>query len=306
LCMNVSKKNTADTKYEYMYMYKYPTEEAPEGGEKAFIKSLSTYDTGYNLPVTVIGLDADSRFFDVHPEKSMNKAVINNSINERLGYKVGDKITFSDDASERSYTFIVTEICQYSPGFTIFMDRESMCELFDEEDSYYNAVYSDKALDIEEGRLYSVTAKDDIERASGVFIDQMQTLIWTLVIAGTVIFCVVMYLMMGVMIDRSTLGISLIKIFGYRSREIRSLYLNGNLVIVAVGGIICLPAAKAVIDMIYPSFIANVACCMDIALSPKLILMIYAAMLIIYLVINELLVFKVKRITPAEILRNRE
>lgn len=306
LCMNVSKKNTADTRYEYMYMYKYPTEEAPEGGEKAFIKSLSTYDTGYNLPVTVIGLDGDSRFFDVHPEKSMNKAVINNSINERLGYKVGDKITFSDDASERSYTFIVTEICQYSPGFTIFMDRESMCELFDEEDSYYNAVYSDKALDIEEGRLYSVTAKDDIERASGVFIDQMQTLIWTLVIAGTVIFCVVMYLMMGVMIDRSTLGISLIKIFGYRSREIRSLYLNGNLVIVAVGGIICLPAAKAVIDMIYPSFIANVACCMDIALSPKLILMIYAAMLIIYLVINELLVFKVKRITPAEILRNRE
>ncbi len=306
LCTNVSIKNTADTKYEYMYLYKYPTEEAPAGGEKAFVRDLSTYDTGYNLPVTVIGLDGESRFFDAHPEKSMNKAVINNSINERLGYKTGDKVTFTDEAAERSYTFIVTDICEYSPGFTIFMDRESMCELFGEEDSYYNAVYSDKELDIEEGRLYSITTKNDIERASGVFIEQMQTLIWTLMIAGSVIFCVVMYLMMGVMIDRSAFGISLIKIFGFRSREIRSLYLNGNLAVVAAGGLICLPLAKTVIDMIYPSFIANVACCMDIALSPKLVVIIYAAMLIIYLVINELLVFRVKRITPAEVLKNRE
>ncbi|MBQ4364544.1 MAG: ABC transporter permease [Oscillospiraceae bacterium] len=306
LCRNVSIKNTEDTRYEYMYLYKYPTDEAPAGGEKAYIKNLSTYDTGYNLPVTVIGLDGESRFFDAHPEKSMNKAVINNSIKERLGYKKGDKVTFSDDAAERSYSFTITDICEYSPGFTVFMDRESMCGLFGEEDDYYNAVYSDKALDIEEGRLYSITTKSDIERASGVFIDQMQSLIWTLMIAGTVIFCVVMYLMMGVMIDRSALGISLIKIFGYRSREIRSLYLNGNLLIVAVGGLICLPLAKLVIDRIYPLFISNVACCMDITLSPKLVLMIYAAMLIIYLVINELLVFRVKRITPAEVLRNRE
>ena len=306
LCTNVSVRNSAETKYEYMYLYKYPTDEAPSGGEKAYVKSLSTYDTGYNLPVTVIGLDGESRFFDAHPEKSISKAVINNSIHERLGYKAGDKVTFTDEAAERSYTFLVTDICEYSPGFTIFMDREKMCELFDEEEDYYNAVYSDKALDIEEGRLYSITAKDDIERASGVFIDNLQSLIWTLLIAGTVIFCVVMYLMMGVMIDRSAFGISLIKIFGFRSREIRSLYLNGNLLIVAVGGIICIPLAKAVMDMIYPSFIANVACCMDITYPPQLLLGIYAAMMLIYLVINELLVFRVKNITPAEVLKNRE
>ncbi len=307
LCTNVSVQNSADTRYEYMYLYKYPTEDVPAGGEKAYVKELSTYDTGYTLPVTVIGLDGgESTFFDVHPEKSMNKAVVNSSINERLGYKTGDKVTFTDEAAERSYTFIITGICDYSPGFTVFMDRESMCGLFGEEDSYYNAVYSDKALDIEEGRLYGVTSKSDIERASSVFIEQMHSLIMTLASAGTVIFCVVMYLMMGVMIDRSAFGISLIKIFGYRSGEIRSLYLNGNFVIVAVGGLICIPLAKAVIDLIYPSFIANVACGMDISLSPLMALMIYAAMIVIYLIINGMLIFKVKRITPAEVLKNRE
>ena len=306
LSTNVNVQNTEDTRYEYMYLYKYPTEESPDGGEKAFIKSLSTSETGYSLPVTVIGLEGESRYFDAHPEKSISKAVINSSINQRFGYEPGDKVTFSDEAAERNYTFIVTDICEYSPGFTVFMDRESMCELFGEEKDYYNAVYSDKALDIEEGRLYSVNTKGDIERAAGVFIKQMQSLIWTLAIAGTAVFCVVMYLMLGVMIDRSAMGISLVKIFGFRSREIRSLYLNGNMVVVALGGLICLPLSKAVVDLIYPSFIANVACCMDTALSPRLIFTVYAAMMIVYLVINELLVFKVKKITPAEVLKNRE
>ncbi|MBQ5311235.1 MAG: ABC transporter permease [Oscillospiraceae bacterium] len=306
MCSNGNKMNIADTRYEYMYMYKYPTDEAPSGGEKAYVKDLSTCDTGYNLSVTVIGLDKESSFFDVHPEKSINKAVINNSIYERLGYRTGDKVTFTDDASGKGYTFTVSGVCSYSPGFTVFMDRESMCDLFGEEKDYYNAVYSDKALDIEEGRLYSITTREDIERASGVFIEKMQSLIWTLVIAGTVIFCVVMYLMMGVMIDRAAYGISLIKIFGFKDREIRSLYLNGNLAVVAVGGLLCMPVAKAVIDTIYPSFIANVACTMDLTFPLPLLALLYVMMIVIYLVINEILVFRIKRITPAEVLKNRE
>jgi putative ABC transport system permease protein len=115
-----------------------------------------------------------------------------------------------------------------------------------------------------------------------------------------------MYLMLGVMIDRSAFGISLIKIFGYRSKEVRSLYLNGNLLIVMLGGLICIPAAKSVINMIYPSFVTNVASCMKMSLTWRQFVLIYSAMLVIYLVINELLFLKIKRITPAEVLKNRE
>ena len=93
-----------------------------------------------------------------------------------------------------------------------------MCELFGKDKDYFNAVYSDKQLDIEQGRLYSVTTKDEIKKSAGVFIDQMTSFIVMLLIAGSVIFCVVMYLMMSVMIDRSSFGISLIKIFGYRPK----------------------------------------------------------------------------------------
>jgi putative ABC transport system permease protein len=186
------------------------------------------------------------------------------------------------------------------------MDIDSMRELFGEEEDYINVLYSDEKMDIEEGRLYSVTSKEDIEHSSAVFLDIMMSLTVTLIIAGIVICCVVMYLMMAVMIDRSAMGISLIKIFGYRSNEVRKLYLNGNTAIVAIGGIITIPLAKLIIDSIYPSFIANVACSMNLHYPWLLYAGIYVGLLAIYFAVNALLLRKINRITPAEVLKDRE
>ncbi|MBR1863116.1 MAG: ABC transporter permease [Ruminococcus sp.] len=305
-CENVRIHNIEDTRYEYMYLYKYPESEVPAGGEGAYIESLSTGLTGSPLEVMVIGLDGKSSYFDAVPEKGKTKAVINDSLHERLGLDKGSKVSFSDNASDSIYTFTVTGICDYSPGFTIFMDIGSMRELFGRDEDYFNAVFSDKDLHIDEGRLYSITTKADVEKSAKVFIEQMHSLIYTLFVVGAVIFCIVMYLMMGVTVDRASFGISLIKIFGYRSKEVRKLYLNGNLIIIAAAGLICIPAAKAVIEAIYPSMVANVACCMKTDLTPSVFLLLYSALLLIYVVINELLVFKIKKITPAEVLKNRE
>ena len=306
LCNDVKERNVKDTKYEYMYLLKYPEKQVPDEGEAAYIEGLKTKSLSYTLEVSVIGLGKDSKYFSARPEKGKSKAVISTSLNERFGYEVGDKVTFNDPAADIDYTFTVTDICDYSPGFTVFMDIDSMRELFGKEDDYYNAVYSDKALEIDDGRLYSVTTKEEVKKSAGVFIDMMTGFIAMLLIAGSVIFCVVMYLMMGVMIDRSAFGISLIKIFGFRPKEIRDLYLNGNLMIVAIGGLVCIPAAKFIMDLIFPTFIANVSCCMDISYPWYLYVGLYCAMLIIYLLINTLLMRKINKITPAQVLKNRE
>ena len=306
MCCSVRDYTVSDTKYEYQYLYKYPEKTVPDGGEAAYIETLSTDCMGYTLDVTVIGIDAKSKYFDARPEKGKTKAVINSSLVERYGYKVGDRVVFSDFAADADYSFTVTDISDYSVGFTIFMDIGSMRELFSQDEDYFNTVYSDKKLDIDDGRLYSITTKEDIERSASVFVKLMFSLVSTLIIAGTVVFCVVMYLMLGVMIDRSAMGISLIKIFGYRPKEIRSLYLNGNLIVVALGAAIAVPLAKKAMDLIFPSFIPNVACSMKLAFPWYLYVIIYCAVIIVYAVINRILVGKIKKISPAEILKNRE
>ena len=135
-----------------------------------------------------------------------------------------------------------------------------MRDLFGESENYYNIVFSDKKLDIPSGRLYSYISKSEIEKSSNIFVNMMMPMVYMLSAVSIIIFCVVMYLMIKVMIDRSSFGISLIKIFGYRMSEIKQLYLTGNLYIIAIGALICIPLSKIVMDSVYPLLISNIGC----------------------------------------------
>lgn len=165
---------------------------------------------------------------------------------------------------------------------------------------------SDEVLGIDDGRLFSVTTRSDVERSASVFTEMMIPLVTMLSTVSFAIFLVVMYLMMGVMIDRSSFGISLIKVFGFRSREVRKLYLNGNTIVVAIGAVICIPLAKITMDALYPWMIANVACGLNVRFEWYGYALIFAGVMLVYYIVNALLVRKINKITPAEVLKNRE
>lgn len=306
LCQNVQKDNNANTKFEYMYMLKYPGTEVPDGGEACYRESLSKTYLGYTLDVSVIGIDEDNPYYDAQPIKGKNSIVIGKSVQQKYGLKEGDKLILTDSANEMDYAFTIKGISEDTVGLTVFMDIDCMRELFGQVDDYYNMVLSDKALDMEDGRLYAVTTREDIARSSSVFIDLMMPLVVMLIAISVLIFCVVMYLMIGVMIDRASFGISLIQIFGFRIKEIQKLYLNGNIWIVAIGAGIGIPFSKFVMDAIYPWMIANTACGMNLAFPWYLYMLIFVGIMAVYFAVNILLVRKLKRITPAEVLKNRE
>jgi len=117
---------------------------------------------------------------------------------------------------------------------------------------------------------------------------------------------VVMYLMMKVMIDRSAFHISMVKVFGYRMKEIKKLYLNGNFYIVAIGAAVCIPLAKICMDAMYPWMVSNVACAMDLQFSGEIYALIYGGIIVLYFAINQVLVGKLKKVNLAEVLKNRE
>ncbi len=306
LCENVQTDSVSGTKFEYMYTLKYPEKTAPEGAEACYTESLSKTEMGYTLDVSIIGIDGDNKYFDAKPKSGKSSVVIGKSIAEKYGVHKGDKLILTDSANEMDYAFTVEGICGYSTGLTAFMDINSMRELFGQEDDYYNTLLSDKPLDIDDGRVYSVTTRADVERSSAVFGELMSPMVVMMISVSAVIFLVVMYLMMGVMIDRSSFGISLIKVFGFRSKEVRRLYLNGNTVVVAVGAIIGIPLSKLAMDAIYPWAVANVACGLNVRFEWYTYPLIFAGVMAVYFIINALLVRKINGITPAEVLKNRE
>lgn len=306
-CANVNRDYVNDTKYEYMYTYKYPTEEVPEGGYEAYAKTLKKKIYGYNFDITVMGLTENNPFFDVDLSESSSKVAISSSIAYKYGLDVGDTLTLKDDEADKIYAFEIASVAQYAPSFMVFMPYDKALELFDEPEDYFNVVFSDHALDVETGRLYATTTKTDVKKAAGIFSDIMQGMILTIGGVSVLIFIVVMYLMMKVMIDRSSFNIALIKIFGYRDKEVKKMYLDGNFYIITIGALISIPLTKWIMDVAYePAFVPNIACGIDKSFPFWMYLAIFAGILILYFIINHLLIRRIRKMVPAEVLKNRE
>ena len=71
LCKNFGDACLDETTYAYMYTYKYPTEDVLEDGTPAYVESLKKEAYGYNLDVTVLGIDKDNPYFPVETRRSV-------------------------------------------------------------------------------------------------------------------------------------------------------------------------------------------------------------------------------------------
>lgn len=311
LCEHIKTENSADTRFSYMYSYKYPEKQVPEGGEAAYGVTLKKEVLGYNLDVTLLGIDKDNPYFDIVKQGDElfcgeNTVQISSAMAQKYHLRAGDDLVLKDEENDRNYAFTIEAVVPYSTSFFAFMDIDSMRELMGEDENYYNIVFSDHALDIDNGRLYAVMSREEIEKSSSVFVEQMMPMVSTLTTASALIFVVVMYLMMKVMIDRSAMSISLMKVFGYRKNEVRKLYLNGNLLIVAASALLGIPLSKIIMDSMYPYLVSNVACGINLVFSWQMYAGLFGAILILYFIINQILMRRVNKILPAEVLKNRE
>lgn len=165
LCINFGNACLEETKYAYMYTYKYPTEDVPEGGTPAYVENLKKEAYGYNLDVTVLGIDDDNPYFPIATADKKNEIVISSAAAQKFGVKAGDKLVLSDEVNERDYAFTVKNIVNFTSGVYVFLNRDVMQELFDQEDDYYNVVFADHALDIDNGRLYATVSKENVEES---------------------------------------------------------------------------------------------------------------------------------------------
>ena len=67
-----------------------------------------------------------------------------------------------------------------------------------------------------------------------------------------------------------------------------------------------IPIVKMIADSINPYFIANTAMGMDLSFPWYLYVIVLAGALLVYLLISSILTGKIRKIVPAEVLKNRE
>ena len=181
-----------------------------------------------------------------------------------------------------------------------------MRDLYNQEDDYFNVLISDEELNIDINRVYSTIKDTNILSISAIFKESMNGMITMLLVISVVIFVVVMYLMINIMLDKSANNISLIKIFGYNDKEVKKLYLDGNFFVILISSLINVPISKMCMNALWPSMVSNMQCGFDTSIPAYMYIVVFLVIFICYFVVSLLLMRKLRGISPAEVLKNRE
>ena len=144
------------------------------------------------------------------------RRIIASLLANRLGLRVGDRITVVSKLDGASYTLAIEGIIETYYGQFLYMPLEDFNRMMGMTPDSYSDVFSNAELDYDPSELFGV--KDLINMANAMddlMMPLMMVVVGTMVIAG-VMDAIIIYLVTSLMIEESRSSISLLKVFGYR------------------------------------------------------------------------------------------
>lgn len=293
--------------YEYQYILKFPVE--AEGGEKALIYSLETeyYLTGDNVDITFYGVQEDSKIFDDFTVPAgQNRIVVSDSFAKKLKVDVGDEIVFEDTVYEKKYTLVVDAICPYTNNLGAYMSINDLCKLLEKDVGTFNCYVSQEKLDIDDEYIAKFMNRRDFLGATKQMMISFEDIITVVKVFSVFAYLVLMYLMTKIVIDKNSLYISFMKVFGYHKKEIRKLYLDASAIVVLISLLVCLPLEAYLFKIALVYLSSLIEGYMDFYLPLSVYVQIVIVGAVAYFAINALHLLKVRKIPMNEALKNRE
>ena len=234
------------------------TQEQVDQAEKLCLSTLQTrrrLDGGME-DVSVYGIEDDSRYWkDV--DASDGRVLVGEGLLDKCDLEVGDPIVLYDKYADKSYALAIDGTTGDYANTNVYMGQDAFNDTFGHEADWFDAYASDEELDIDADYLASTLTptdmKDLADEMLGMFTDAVQLIVW----AATLIFFVVMYLLTKTVLDHSARAISYMKVFGYRDREVRGLYLRSITIAVALSLVVGLPVTMWLVSALMKVMLAT-------------------------------------------------
>ena len=186
------------------------------------------------------------------------------------------------------------------------MSINQLCKLLEKDAGTFNCYVSQEKLDIDDAYIAKFMDRKDFLGAAKQMMVSFEEVIAVMNVFSVFAYLVLMYLLTKIVIDKNSLYISFMKVFGYEKTEIRKLYLDASAIVAMVSLLVCLPLEAYLFKMVM-EYISSLIEGYVYFYMP---VWVYAEIIVIgavsYFAINALHMQKVKRIPMNEALKNRE
>ncbi|MBQ9415856.1 MAG: FtsX-like permease family protein [Clostridia bacterium] len=202
--------------------------------EKVYMTQLQ-----YGLDdIMVLGVEktgADSRYFG-NLKLSDGKVTVNRPIKEKYGLKAGEAFEMKEKYEGGTYRFTVSDVFVNDGSLMVFMPLDDFRETFGEGE-YLPMVFSQQKLSVDGALVYKTVTLADLTAASDQLTSSMGDVFRLFTLFSVILFALLIYLLAKIVIERNARQIAMMKILGYKVREINRAYNlpTGIMVMISLG-----------------------------------------------------------------------
>ena len=235
-----------------------------------------TYPDVKSESVTLYGVEKDGKYVPL--DLTDGKVYISSAYAEKYDIGPGDKILLQEEYEGKEYSFTVDGIYPYEGAISIFMDREALNKVFDQDADYFCGYFSDSEItDIDEKYIGSVIDLDALTKISRQLSVSMGSMMYLVDGFAIVMYMILIYLLSKMIIEKNGQSISMVKILGYNDREISRLYVISTTLVVMFCLLISLPIESAIMKNLFriimrQSMTGWIPCTIGVAVYAKMLL----------------------------------
>ncbi|MCX7831691.1 MAG: FtsX-like permease family protein [Actinobacteria bacterium] len=304
----ITKTYGDDYKYEYVYYFNRIHTDNPFGQAERFNTAPFAYGKD-KVKIQIFGIEKNTQLInlkDLNGNKlKVEGFIITKSLADKLEVGVGDIIRLENKLDGKEYDLKITEIASIYAGNNGYLPLEDFNRIFGYPKGAHIGLFSIKKLNIPKQELASYLDKQYLIEVLKSSIDVMKQTIQVMALVSFLFALSIVYVLASLTISENRKPIALFKIFGYKNREISSIFLGFNNYSFLVGFVLGIPAYSYFISYIYKQLIKQVDFAIEMRTGIQEGLISFLLLLLVFFISKWLSLRKIYKISAAEILKEQ-
>ncbi|MBR1747044.1 MAG: FtsX-like permease family protein [Clostridia bacterium] len=151
------------------------------------------------------------------------KVVVNNAMSEKYGLNKGSHFTMGQKFGDKKYDFSVSDVFANDGALVVFIPSEDFLATFLSEE-YLISYLSKERLTVEDAMIYKTITIDDLTTTSDQLTSSMGDVFLLFTVFSVILFALLIYLLAKIVIEKNAKQISMMKILGYKTKEVSRAY----------------------------------------------------------------------------------
>ncbi|WP_238881846.1 ABC transporter permease [Clostridium sp. YIM B02551] len=295
-------------KYNYSYVFNSLQKDTPKAGE-AFSEIPFSLKSNSKVDITVYGVSNNSQYVTFNDKSgsrlSTDKVIITRGLADKLNAKENDNIKVISKLDSKEYEITVDSIAESYVGNYVYMPLSEFNTMLNLPEKSYMGLWSTEKLDIPQNKLLTTVTKDDIKNAFDAMTAPIQGVVGTMAFISFIIGLIVIYVVTSMIIEENKENISLMKILGYRKKEVYSMILNSSVFLVIIGYILGIPLLIVSLNAMFKSLTQEMSISLPITINYVYLLIGFIIIYATYEISKTLSKRKLNKIAMDEILKSR-